>query len=424
MRASTAISKFASTSKFAVAAVVLAGTAAPLAADIANAFFVDSPDYTRNGSAVYNSGQRLTTDGGQAGSLWHNDKQEVTTGFVATFRFRIEAGPTAQIPGDGFAFVIQDSPQGTAALGTGGSGIGYEGIPRSFAVEFDTFCFDGELPCAHVSVQTAGVESNSNDDALSRGAATLSDFGIDILDGREHTCMIEYVPPSLDESGPEPVETAGVLRVQLDGLAVLTIDVGYASGLESMGLADENGSAFVGFTAGTGLADSVHVITDFAFDDATAGQCVQPYWHVTGWGSGGVGSCGGVSAQFVGSLPMDFAWYRNGVLIPDDDGGRITGLNTDSLQICDLTLADNGYYYCVATNACGSITSFEQAALQPCRVDFNLDGNIDPDDLGDYINCYFSEPPCPQADYNFDTNIDPDDLGDYINEYFGNPCQG
>ncbi|MGD9690096.1 MAG: immunoglobulin domain-containing protein [Phycisphaerales bacterium] len=53
-----------------------------------------------------------------------------------------------------------------------------------------------------------------------------------------------------------------------------------------------------------------------------------------------------------------------------------------------------------------------------CPADFNDDGNVDPDDLGDFINCYFGEPPCDGADFNNDGNIDPDDLGDFINVYF------
>ncbi|MGD9690776.1 MAG: hypothetical protein AB7K52_14500 [Phycisphaerales bacterium] len=58
-------------------------------------------------------------------------------------------------------------------------------------------------------------------------------------------------------------------------------------------------------------------------------------------------------------------------------------------------------------------------------VDINFDGNVDPDDLGDYINIYFA----PQdrfrdgrADWNQDGNLDADDLGDYINAYFGGGC--
>ncbi|MGD9689962.1 MAG: hypothetical protein AB7K52_09955 [Phycisphaerales bacterium] len=54
-----------------------------------------------------------------------------------------------------------------------------------------------------------------------------------------------------------------------------------------------------------------------------------------------------------------------------------------------------------------------------CLADFNQDGSVDPDDLGDFINCYFSVPPCDGADINGDLNVDPDDLGDFINIYFG-----
>ncbi|MGD9688868.1 MAG: matrixin family metalloprotease [Phycisphaerales bacterium] len=54
----------------------------------------------------------------------------------------------------------------------------------------------------------------------------------------------------------------------------------------------------------------------------------------------------------------------------------------------------------------------------PCPPDFNADGTLDADDLGDFINCYFASPPCPQANFNGDGAVDADDLGDYINAYF------
>ncbi|MGD9690800.1 MAG: hypothetical protein AB7K52_14375 [Phycisphaerales bacterium] len=58
----------------------------------------------------------------------------------------------------------------------------------------------------------------------------------------------------------------------------------------------------------------------------------------------------------------------------------------------------------------------------PCPADFNADGVVNPDDLGDYINCYFALPPCDGADFNADTSVDPDDLGDFINAYFSAAC--
>ncbi|MBL8759165.1 MAG: hypothetical protein JNK35_12130 [Phycisphaerae bacterium] len=53
-----------------------------------------------------------------------------------------------------------------------------------------------------------------------------------------------------------------------------------------------------------------------------------------------------------------------------------------------------------------------------CLADYNGDGNVDPDDLADYISCYFTMPPCDRADVNGDSNADPDDLADFIALFF------
>ena len=54
---------------------------------------------------------------------------------------------------------------------------------------------------------------------------------------------------------------------------------------------------------------------------------------------------------------------------------------------------------------------------QCCPIDFNHDGDVNPDDLGDFITCYFQDG-CAAADFNHDGNFDPDDLGDFITAYF------
>ncbi len=53
-----------------------------------------------------------------------------------------------------------------------------------------------------------------------------------------------------------------------------------------------------------------------------------------------------------------------------------------------------------------------------CPADFNGDGILDPDDLSDYIGCFFALPPCEDADGNRDGTVDPDDLSDFIGAYF------
>ena len=54
-----------------------------------------------------------------------------------------------------------------------------------------------------------------------------------------------------------------------------------------------------------------------------------------------------------------------------------------------------------------------------CAGDFNGDGALTPDDLSDFITCYFEFPPCGSADVTIDGEVNPDDLSDYINAYFG-----
>ncbi len=53
-----------------------------------------------------------------------------------------------------------------------------------------------------------------------------------------------------------------------------------------------------------------------------------------------------------------------------------------------------------------------------CRPDVNGDGALDPDDLADFITCFFSIAACPRADWDGDGEATPDDLADYIAAYF------
>ncbi len=83
------------------------------------------------------------------------------------------------------------------------------------------------------------------------------------------------------------------------------------------------------------------------------------------------------------------------------------------------------------------------AAAPSCPLDYNLDGSLNPDDLGDFITDYFTSPhvpgpggyaiPCPANEPPYDQGykaaftVDlsgqcnppfPDNLGDYITSYF------
>jgi hypothetical protein len=60
-----------------------------------------------------------------------------------------------------------------------------------------------------------------------------------------------------------------------------------------------------------------------------------------------------------------------------------------------------------------------------CPGDFDLDGFVNPDDLADFINCFFLDVQapgsCPNADFNHDGFRNPDDLADFITGFF-TPC--
>jgi hypothetical protein len=61
-----------------------------------------------------------------------------------------------------------------------------------------------------------------------------------------------------------------------------------------------------------------------------------------------------------------------------------------------------------------------------CIADFNSDGFVNPDDLADYITCFFLDVQfpgiCPEADFNSDDFRNPDDLADFITAFFASAC--
>jgi hypothetical protein len=176
----------------------------------------------------------------QLGAVWHSSRQDVTSGFTTTFRFKMAANGA-----DGLAFVIQNSSiDAIAPAGSGGATLGYAGIPNSIAIEFDTFA-DNEPNGNHISVQTLGTAPNSSDHAASLVAY---DPGYPLNGGQDHTVRV--------------VHDSDTLRIYLDddSVPVITspLDIG-----NLLSLPDD--SAWVGFTAGTHAKKQHHSILDWTF---------------------------------------------------------------------------------------------------------------------------------------------------------------
>jgi hypothetical protein len=209
--------------------------------------FATTTGLVLNGNALQASGSilRLTPNAlSQAGSAWYNLRENVTEGFRTTFRFQI----TPAGGGDGFAFVIQNS--NTTALGTNGQGLGYDGITRSLAVEFDTYQNTNlnDISDHEIAVHTNDLGRNSASEfyALPPGPV-ISPVHFQ-LDPLPHAVEIVY--------------TLGVLEIFIDDFSspVLAVSVNLKPRL---GLVD--GTAYVGFTGSTGLQADSHDILDWAF---------------------------------------------------------------------------------------------------------------------------------------------------------------
>jgi hypothetical protein len=165
----------------------------------------------------------------QKGAVWYRYRVPVGDGdgFDTHFTFRLHPDGA-----HGFAFVLQDV--GPSALGSHGSNIGYSGLVRSLAVEFDTWS-DGSDPNGnHISIQSRGATGNSPNHAYSVGSTTSV---VSFSDSNEHQARVRYA--------------ASRLQIFFDDIRSPVLDVGLPNGLAST-LGVPRGWVWAGFTASTG----------------------------------------------------------------------------------------------------------------------------------------------------------------------------
>ncbi|MFI1992230.1 L-type lectin-domain containing protein [Actinoplanes sp. NPDC020271] len=115
-------------------------------------------DLELNGTAsmiTRNTGKRViqVTTGGykQIGSAWSTDKVDLDRSFSTSFKAFLHHNRPA---GDGIAFLAQG--HGPRALGGWGGGLGYRGIRKSVAIEFDTFQNSSDPDSNHLAVVLGG----------------------------------------------------------------------------------------------------------------------------------------------------------------------------------------------------------------------------------------------------------------------------
>lgn len=102
--------------------------------------FTDISQLTLNGNTTqtYN-GLRLTSaQKKQSGSAFFDRALAIdaNTSFTTQFQFEVSGGTQGA---DGFTFMLQNNIKGLEALGAAGGSLGYGGLDRSLAIEFDSF---------------------------------------------------------------------------------------------------------------------------------------------------------------------------------------------------------------------------------------------------------------------------------------------
>ncbi|MFT5926671.1 MAG: hypothetical protein ACI9WL_001420, partial [Rubritalea sp.] len=124
---------------------------------------------------------------GQSGAIWSPDRINMRGNFI--IEFRIFLGSNDANGADGLTFVMKNNP--TPLIGGLGGGMGYLGIPNSFAVEFDTWQNANDPSFDHIAMVSGGVNDHSLPQNLA-GPVAASATSINVEDGLEHDVRIEW----------------------------------------------------------------------------------------------------------------------------------------------------------------------------------------------------------------------------------------
>ena len=212
----------------------------------AQALSFDTNEWNEVESATIDGGLLTLTLNGDsdppAGAAWKTTKERISRTWIMEFDFRIPA--TSGAGADGFAFVLQNA--GPFALGEGG--LGYGGLRRSVAIEFDTFVSGGQFDVTDndISVHTRGIRPNNVSERFSLGT---TEANVDMSDGAVHSVEIGYS------------SEIRRLFVELDGVYELSVPINLVRKLDSR-------RAFIGFTGSVDGPDTQTVeIADWLFEE-------------------------------------------------------------------------------------------------------------------------------------------------------------
>lgn len=235
----------------------VAMAAALVGAQVFAAPVINYPDFsnpaglTINGNAaVVGNALRVTpANFSQAGSAFSTSTVSLASNasFSTYFQFRFTGAGVSDglgVGADGLTFVVQTVANN---VGTGGGGIGYQGIGNSIGIEFDTWN-NGSID--NNSSNHVGINANGSVSSLALAQVTEADMN----NGGIWNAWIDYDGTS---NLIEVRLTQGALR---PAAALLSLTRNIAADLGST-------NAFVGFTSGTGAAYANHDVLKWTLED-------------------------------------------------------------------------------------------------------------------------------------------------------------
>jgi hypothetical protein len=212
----------------------------------------------------------MTTNvGSEAGSAIYNTPVGYQN-FTAEFTYSDTQGNP---PADGIAFMLENDSRGTKALGGAGGSLGYAGITPSFAVELNVY------------------QGSSTGDATNGGTRlnNQSTGSVNLSSGDRINVVLSY------QSSTQALRESLVDTVTGDFYSTSYTGINLSSILGS-------NTAYIGFTGGTGGAESLQTISNFGYFAAPL---------VTGVAPSSGPSTGGTSVaingtSFTGATAVDF----------------------------------------------------------------------------------------------------------------------
>ncbi len=205
---------------------------------VINPLPIITPNFVLNGNAQIQPGnvfQLTSANNTQSGSVWNN----VQINLNYPFHFNIDVFLGCNNGGaDGMAFVLQPI---STSIGSGGGGIGYQGISPSFAVEFDTWQNSSDPSYDHIAIQRNGDLNHNGGNNLAGPIGFLPN-NYQIEDCNWHSAIFEWDP------------VTQIFSLDFDGY---TSVISYSGNIINS-IFGGNPMVYWGLTAATGGANNVH----------------------------------------------------------------------------------------------------------------------------------------------------------------------